>query len=107
MPHILLTGTIHQAGMDVLAARPDVTVEPIEDSADADFLGRLPAADALIIRTAVVPAAAVEAAERLRVVSRHGGHIEVRSRPGEGTCFAVDLPREFPAENSLETGEEQ
>ena len=72
MPHILLTGTIHQAGMDVLAARPDVTVEPIEDSADADFLGRLPAADALIIRTAVVPAAAVEAAERLRVVSRYG-----------------------------------
>jgi len=27
------------------------------------------------------------------VVHAHKGHIEVRSRPGEGSCFTVSLPR--------------
>jgi signal transduction histidine kinase len=30
------------------------------------------------------------------VIVRHGGRINVRSRPGE-TCFEVVLPRERPA----------
>lgn len=35
------------------------------------------------------------------IVTRHQGRIEVRSRPGEGTCFRVELPLRFrPAETS-------
>ena len=72
MPHILLTGKIHPAGMALLEARPDVTLESIDNPTEADFAARLPKADALIVRTAEVPAAALEGARRLSVVSRHG-----------------------------------
>ncbi len=30
------------------------------------------------------------------VVARHGGRIDVESRPGEGTCFRVQLPLKMP-----------
>ena len=72
MPHILMTGRIHSAGMALLEARSDVTLESIDNPTEADFASRLPQADALIVRTAVVPASALEGAGRLRVVSRHG-----------------------------------
>lgn len=72
MPHILLTGRIHQAGMALLESRADVTLESIDNPTEADFAARLPRADALIVRTAVVPPAALEGAGRLRVISRHG-----------------------------------
>ena len=72
MPHILMTGRIHSAGMAVLEARSDVTLECIDNPTEADFASRLPQADALVVRTAVVPATALEGAGRLRVVSRHG-----------------------------------
>ncbi len=72
MPHILLTGMIHRAGMELLESRSDVTLESIDNPTEADFAARLPRADALVVRTAVVPPAALEGAGRLRVVSRHG-----------------------------------
>jgi D-3-phosphoglycerate dehydrogenase len=67
-----MTGRIHSAGMALLEARSDVTLESIDNPTEADFVSRLPQADALIVRTAVVPATALEGAGRLRVVSRHG-----------------------------------
>ena len=72
MPHVLLTGMIHRAGMELLESRADVTLESIDNPTEADFAARLPRADALIVRTAVVPPAALEGAGRLRVISRHG-----------------------------------
>ena len=62
MPHVLLTGMIHRAGMELLESRADVTLESIDNPTEADFAARLPRADALIVRTAVVPPAALEGA---------------------------------------------
>ncbi|NNG04939.1 MAG: hydroxyacid dehydrogenase [Inquilinus sp.] len=72
MAHILLTGRIHPAGMALLEARGDVTLESIDDPTEAEFVARLPEADALIVRTAILPPSAVAATTRLKVVSRHG-----------------------------------
>jgi D-3-phosphoglycerate dehydrogenase len=56
----------------VLRTRPGLTIEDMTDlSADA-FMAKLPDADALLIRTAPIPAAAIERATKLRIVSRHG-----------------------------------
>jgi D-3-phosphoglycerate dehydrogenase len=72
MPHVLIAGKIHPDGYSVLRQRSGVTIEDMSDlSADA-FMARLPDADALLIRTAPLPTAAIERAHKLRIVSRHG-----------------------------------
>lgn len=72
MTHVLVSGKVHSDGIALLRARQGVTVEQMETGAAAAFVTRLPEADALLIRTAPLPAAAVEQAGRLRIVSRHG-----------------------------------
>jgi len=72
MPHILVAGAIHLEGMKLLEARAGATVEVIDQPTADDFRARLAEADALAIRTAPLPADAVEAAPRLKVVARHG-----------------------------------
>ncbi len=72
MPHVLIAGKIHPDGYAVLRARPGLTIEDMTDLSAEAFLARLPEADALLIRTAPLPAAAIERAAKLRIVSRHG-----------------------------------
>ncbi len=72
MPHILILGRIHEAGLALLRARPDVTFEMLATPSEADILATVPAADAILVRTTRISAAAIDAAPRLRVVSRHG-----------------------------------
>ena len=72
MVHVLISGKIHPDGIALLCARAGVTVEQMEKDDATAFVARLPEADALLIRTAPLPSAAVEKASRLRIVSRHG-----------------------------------
>ena len=36
-----------------------------------------------------------------KIARAHGGHIDLSSKPGEGTCFTVHLPRKKPSEAEL------
>jgi D-3-phosphoglycerate dehydrogenase len=72
MPRVLISGKLHDDGMAVLKARPDLTVVEMPGDDPAAFLAHLPAADALLIRTAPLPREALVNATRLKVVSRHG-----------------------------------
>jgi D-3-phosphoglycerate dehydrogenase len=72
MSHVIVAGRIHARGLEVLAARSDVTCEFMEDRDDARLAARLPEADGLLLRTGEVPAAAIQPSSRLRVISRHG-----------------------------------
>jgi D-3-phosphoglycerate dehydrogenase len=72
MPKVLIVGAFHADGMKLLEARPDVSTEIVDGSDQAELTEKIADADAVTIRTAPLAAAAIERAERLKVVARHG-----------------------------------
>lgn len=80
MPHIVVAGKLHPAGLALLDAAGGVTFDHIEEISVASYQPHLPQADALVIRTQPLSAASVALAQRLKIVSRHGVG-----------CDAVDL----------------
>jgi D-3-phosphoglycerate dehydrogenase len=92
MPRVLIAGRIHDDGMAILRARPDLVVEEMPDTEPATFVRLLPAADALLIRTALLPREALVRADRLKVVSRHGvgyDNVPVDALTAKGIPLAV------------------
>ena len=69
---ILILGRIHEAGLDILRARPGVSFEIMATPAEPDILALAPTADAIIVRTTKLTAAAIDSAPKLKIVSRHG-----------------------------------
>ncbi|MGH6928728.1 MAG: hydroxyacid dehydrogenase [Dongiaceae bacterium] len=72
MKNILILGRIHEAGLDILRAQAGVSFEIMAHPAEADILTLAPVADAIIVRTTKLTAAAIDAAPKLKIVSRHG-----------------------------------
>ncbi len=71
MPHAVIAGPIHAAGVALLKGRGWRCTHFTEESPDA-YLAALPEADALLIRTQSLTAEAIASAPGLRIVSRHG-----------------------------------
>ena len=71
MPHAVIAGPIHSAGVALLEGRGWRCTHVTEDTPDA-YRAALPGADALLIRTQPLPAEAIAQAPALRLVSRHG-----------------------------------
>ncbi len=69
---ILILGRIHEAGLDILRARPGVSFEIMAQPVEPDILALAPTADAIIVRTTKLTAAAIDSAPKLKIVSRHG-----------------------------------
>ena len=72
MPHILIAGKLHPAGLALLDATPNITFTHIEDISEASYQDHLAQADGMVIRTQPMGAASVAKATRLQIVSRHG-----------------------------------
>ncbi len=72
MPKILIIGAFHADGMKLFEARPEITLEIVDGADQAELAARIKDADAVTIRTALLPAAVIDQAERLKIVSRHG-----------------------------------
>lgn len=72
MPHVLIAGTIHDAGLSLLRAARGVTFDLVEEVSEPSFAPLIERADALILRTQPLTAATVSRAGRLQIVSRHG-----------------------------------
>lgn len=68
---VVILGTMHDAGFARLRARPGIDIQIVPDTV-TDIRPHVAKALALIVRTAKVTAAVIEAAPELRVVSRHG-----------------------------------
>ena len=106
MPHVLVAGKIHDAGLNLFRNTPGVTVEVVEEVSTESYAPRISEADALLIRTQPLPADVVAAARRLRIVSRHGvGYdaIDVPALEARGIALAIvgDVNSRAVAEHTL------
>ncbi len=72
MPHLVIAGKLHPAGLALLEGAAGVTFDYVEEVSEAAMAPLLPRAEALVLRTQPLTAAAIATAPRLRIVSRHG-----------------------------------
>ncbi len=72
MPHVLIAGSIHGAGLELLRSAHDITFEVVESTSSEAYLPFVEQADAIVLRTQPMTAEVIRRAPRLRIVSRHG-----------------------------------
>lgn len=106
MAKVLIIQPFHDDGMKLFAARPDVTVEIVDGSSEAEMAAKIRDADGVTIRTAPLPGAVLDQGERLKVVSRHGvgyDNIDVAAltRRGIPLAIAADANATAVAEHTL------
>jgi D-3-phosphoglycerate dehydrogenase / 2-oxoglutarate reductase len=72
MPHLLIAGKLHPAGLALLEDSGGLTFDHVEEVSEASYAPLIGKADALVIRTQPMSAATIAQASRLKIVSRHG-----------------------------------
>lgn len=72
MPHLLIAGKLHPAGLALLEGRDGFTYDYVEEVSESSYAPLIGKADALIVRTQPLSSATIAGASRLKVVSRHG-----------------------------------
>ncbi|MBP9181913.1 MAG: hydroxyacid dehydrogenase [Fuscovulum sp.] len=106
MPHVLVAGKLHPAGLDLLRAAGGVTFDHVEEISEASYQPHLPQADALVIRTQPLTAASLARAPGLRIVSRHGvGYdavdVDALTARGIPLCIVGDVNSSGVAEHAM------
>jgi D-3-phosphoglycerate dehydrogenase len=106
MPHILVAGKLHAAGLARLKQAEGFTFTLVEEISAESYLPHLPDADAVILRTQPMTAEAIATAPRLRIVSRHGvGYdaVDVKALSARGIplCIVGDVNSRTVAEHTL------
>jgi len=92
MPHVLVAGKIHDAGLNLLRSVPGITVDTVDEVSTESYAPRIPKADALLIRTQALPRAVVATAPCLKIVSRHGVGYDAIDVPAlESRCIALAI----------------
>lgn len=72
MPHVVVAGKIHEAGLALLKAAPGITFDLVNEVSLASYAPLMPKADALLIRTQPLTADVIATSNQLKIVSRHG-----------------------------------
>ncbi|RFB80736.1 hydroxyacid dehydrogenase [Methylovirgula sp. 4M-Z18] len=72
MPHLLIAGKLHPAGIALLKSANGFTYDYVEESSEPSYAPLIGKADALVIRTQPLSAPTIAEAARLQIVSRHG-----------------------------------
>jgi D-3-phosphoglycerate dehydrogenase len=72
MPHLLIAGKLHPAGLALLEGRDGFTYEYVEEVSEPSYAPLIGKADALVIRTQPLSSTTIAEASRLKIVSRHG-----------------------------------
>lgn len=128
MFHILIPDNLDKAGLNLLSATPDMTIQSAAKMSRDEVLAAIPNADALIIRSATkVDRSMLEAAPKLKLVGRAGvgvdnvdlnaatdRHVVVMNAPDGNTVATAELAfglmlalvRQIPAAHaSLHSGQ--
>ena len=101
MPHILIAGKLHPAGLALLDATSGITYSHIEEISEAAYQDHLPQADAIVIRTQPLSAAS-SALGFVRAASSHSRRpASVRYSDGPASIAAIIRPRHRPKSASL------
>lgn len=72
MPHLLIAGPVHQAGLDLVQSAPGITYDYVPTLFYDEYAALIEKADGLVVRTQPVRADTIARAPRLKIVSRHG-----------------------------------
>ena len=72
MPHLLIAGKMHPAGLALLQDHEDFTYDYVQEISEPSYAPLINQADALVIRTQPLSSATIGQATRLKIVSRHG-----------------------------------
>jgi D-3-phosphoglycerate dehydrogenase len=94
MPHLLIAGKLHRAGVALLErlCGEGYSYDYVEEVSEASYAPLIDRADALVIRTQPLSAITVARADRLKVVSRHGvgyDSVDVAALDARGIALTV------------------
>jgi D-3-phosphoglycerate dehydrogenase len=106
MPHVLIAGKLHPAGLALLEGRGGFTLDLVEEVSEESYAPLIGKADALVIRTQPLSSATVDKASRLKLVSRHGvGYdavdVAALSRRRIPLCVTGDVNSKSVAEHAM------
>ena len=94
MPHLLVAGKLHPAGVALLQRlhSDGYSYDYVEEVSEASYAPLIDRADALVIRTQPLSAPTVARARRLKVVSRHGvgyDSVDVAALDARGIALTI------------------
>jgi D-3-phosphoglycerate dehydrogenase len=72
MPHLLIAGKLHPAGLALVEGCDGFTYDYVEEISEPSYAPLIGKADALVIRTQPLSSTTIAEAARLKIVSRHG-----------------------------------
>ena len=72
MPHLLIAGKLHPAGLALVKDGGGFTFDYVEEVSEESYAPLIGKADALVIRTQPLSATTIAQASKLKIVSRHG-----------------------------------
>lgn len=106
MPHILIAGKLHPAGLALLERTPGVTFTHVEEVSEASYQPYLDLADGMVIRTQPMGADSIAKATKLQIVSRHGVGYDAVNLPALNArkiplCIVGDVNSVSVAEHAM------
>ena len=106
MPHVLVAGKLHTAGIERLKTAKDVSYTLVDDISLESYMPHVGEADAVVLRTQPMTADVIAAAPNLKIVSRHGvGYdaVDVAALNARGIplCIVGDVNSRAVAEHTM------